>query len=126
MNDDVVVLDDDDDLLDAVAELVEVITERKVLKARSVAELMTLGSRALACELAILDVNLGANAPSGLDALTWLNECNFKGRAMFLTGHGSSYQLVQDAHISTNVPVLSKPISGDDLLALLEQHDGRN
>jgi ActR/RegA family two-component response regulator len=126
MNGDLVVLDDDDDLLDAVAELVEATTERKVWKARSVAELMTLGSRALACELAILDVNLGANAPSGLDALSWLNECNFKGRACFLTGHAASHQLVQDAHISPNVPVFSKPISGDDLLALLEQHDDRN
>lgn len=126
MNADVVVLDDDDDLLDAVAELVEATTDRKVWKARSVAELMTLGARALTCELAILDVNLGANAPSGLDALTWLIECNFKGRAFFLTGHAASLQLVQDARISTKVPVLSKPISGDDLLALLEHHDDRN
>jgi FixJ family two-component response regulator len=126
MDGDVVVVDDDDDLLDAVAELVEETTQRRVWKARSVAELKTLGPRALACELAILDVNLGANAPSGLDALAWLNERNFKGRALFLTGHAPSYQLVQDARASTNVPVLSKPISGDDLLALLEHEDDRN
>ena len=99
MNGDVVVVDDDDDLLDAVADLVESTTDRRVLKARSVAELMTLGPRALACALAILDVNLGANAPSGLDALSWLNDRDFKGRAFFLTGHGPSLQLLHDAHI---------------------------
>jgi FixJ family two-component response regulator len=126
MDGDVVVVDDDDDLLEAVAELVEETTQRRVWKARSVAELMSLGARALGCELAILDVNLGANAPSGLDALNWLNESNFKGRALFLTGHAPSFQLVRDAKVSTNVPVLSKPISGDDLLALLEHPDERN
>jgi DNA-binding NtrC family response regulator len=126
MDGDVVIVDDDDDLLDAVSELVEETTNRRVWKARSVAELMTLGPHALDCELAILDVNLGADAPSGLDALNWLNEQHFKGRALFLTGHAPSYQLVQNAWTSTNVPVLSKPISGEDLLALLEQQDGRN
>jgi DNA-binding NtrC family response regulator len=126
MDGDVVVVDDDDDLLDAVAELVEETTRRRVWKARSVAELMTLGRHALDCEVAILDVNLGAGAPSGLDALNWLNERQFKGRALFLTGHAPSYQLVQDARMSTKVPVLSKPISGEDLLALFEQHDGHN
>lgn len=122
MDGDVVVVDDDDDLLDAVAELVEETTKRRVWKARSVAELMKLGSHALDCELAILDVNLGADAPSGLDALNWLTERQFKGRALFLTGHARSYQ---DARTSTTVPVLSKPISGEDLLALLERQDDR-
>ena len=126
MDGDVVIVDDDDDLLDAVSELIEEMSERRVWKARSVAELMTLGAHALNCELAILDVNLGADAPSGLDALNWLKEQQFKGRALFLTGHAPSYQLVQNAWTSTHVPVLSKPISGNDLLALLEPQDGRN
>jgi len=120
MGSDVLLLDDDDDLLDSVAELIELAASRRVLKARSVAELTAHESEALACGLAILDINLGPDVPSGLDALDWLCAHNFAGRAVFLTGHAPGFPLVEEARKKANVQVLSKPISADKLLSLLE------
>jgi len=120
MSGDVLILDDDADLLDALAELVELTTNRAVWKVRSVAELAALGARALECGLAILDVNLGRDRPSGLDALRWLSERKFAGRVAFLTGHAPTFPLVQEARTVGGVQLLSKPLSGNQLLALLE------
>jgi FixJ family two-component response regulator len=117
----VLLLDDDIDLLDSVGDLLENVARRTVLKARSVAELIAHGEAALGCELAILDINLGAGRPSGLDALRWLTEQRFAGRTVFLTGHARTFPLVEEARRERqDIEVLSKPISGAELLGLLE------
>jgi DNA-binding NtrC family response regulator len=116
---DVLLLDDDEDLLDSLADLIELSAPRRVLKARSVAEIQALAARALACELAILDINLGANAPSGIDALRWLLEHGFTGRAVFLTGHAPGFPLVEEAKQMADVEVLAKPIGSERLLQLV-------
>jgi DNA-binding response OmpR family regulator len=120
MGSDVLLLDDDDDLREAVAELIELSAHRRVWKAGGVAELAALEARALACELAILDINLGPNVPSGLDALRWLRERKFAGRAVFLTGHAPGFPLVEEARRMAGAQVLSKPLGIDKLLSLLE------
>jgi len=120
MGSDVLLLDDDGDLLDSVAELIELSTNRRVWKARSVAEVAALESEALGCGLAILDINLGAGVPSGLDALDWLCARKFAGRAVFLTGHAPGFPLVEEVRRMARVEVLSKPLSADKLLSLLE------
>jgi DNA-binding NtrC family response regulator len=119
MGGDVLIVDDDNDLLDSMAELVDLLVERRVCKARSVAELVGLGPRALACELAILDVNLGRDVPSGLDALRWLSEQHFAGRVVFLTGHAPTFPQVQEARALRGVELLAKPLSSEQLLAVL-------
>jgi FixJ family two-component response regulator len=119
MNRDVLLLDDDDDCLDALAELIELAAGRRVRKTHSVRELQDLGEQVLECELAILDVNLGPGVPSGLDALRWLIGKNFCGRIVFLTGHAPTFPLVDEAKRTAGVRVLTKPIESEELLELL-------
>ena len=76
-------------------------------------------SEALRCDLALIDVNLGADLPNGLDAFAWLRAHDFQGRVVFLTGHARTHPLVERAHDLDGVPVLEKPVTLDTLLALL-------
>ena len=120
MGGDVLLLDDDSDVLDALSEIIALRSKRRVLRALSVEGIINLGTSALGCTLAILDINLGSGAPTGLDALRWLREHDFAGRVVFLTGHARGFPLVDEAHRMSDVEVLSKPCSIDQLDQLLE------
>jgi DNA-binding NtrC family response regulator len=115
----VVILDDDDDVRESVADLLESTASCRVHKAESVAELVRLDRTALACRVAILDINLGPSVPSGVDALRWLTDHRFAGRVIFLTGHARGLPLVEEAY-RMGVEVLSKPLGIDQLVALIE------
>ncbi len=117
-------LDDDSDLLEALSALFEDLGAECV-PVRSVDELVALGDAALACRLAVLDVNLGAEKRTGLDALGWLIEHGYSGRVVFLTGHARSHPLVASA-LELGVCVLEKPVPLEKLEALLvdENDDG--
>jgi FixJ family two-component response regulator len=65
-------------------------------------------------------VNLGAGKPSGLDVLRWLQLRHFAGRIVFMTGHAGQFPLVAEAR-ATGVDVLSKPITLDELRAVLDR-----
>jgi len=110
-----VLLDDDADLLEILAELLE---ERHChcLRARSVAELKALGPGALAADVVVLDINLGSGQPSGIDAYDWLMSQNFAGRVLFLTGHAHAHPLVARAERLRGAHVLDKPVDGRVLL----------
>jgi CheY-like chemotaxis protein len=113
----ILVLEDDDDLLALLSDLLAAKGDACVT-ARSLAELVANGEKALACDLAILDVYLGARTPTGVDAYWWLRKNDFKGRIIFLTGYSASHPLVQDALRLPNVPVLEKPVGLDELVRL--------
>jgi two-component system response regulator EvgA len=117
---DLLIIDDDEDLRLAVADLVEATSGRRVIGAADLDQLASLGPRALACGLAIVDVNLGPAKPSGLDVLRWLREHGYRGKVVFLTGHGRANPQVEQAHHAGGVQVLSKPIAADALMALVE------
>ncbi len=112
-------LEDDEDLVEAMRDALCDDGRWECVGVRSVAELQALGPGALACQLAILDINLGAGAASGLDAYRWLRERRFGGRVLFLTGHARSHPLVDEAARLGGVRVLQKPISLDNLLAVI-------
>lgn len=115
----VLLLDDDDDLRDALADLVPLLTGQRCLSLRSVAELMARRQEALACATAILDINLGPGQPSGLDAYAWLEREHFAGRVVFLTGHARSHPLVARAAAVGAARVYQKPIGIPELRELL-------
>jgi FixJ family two-component response regulator len=116
----VIVLDDDQDLLDLFAHIVRQYCGKECLCMRSVADLVSDPARAIACDLAILDVNLGPDRPSGIDAFRWLRSQGFAGRILFLTGHGRSHPLVDEAHRLGAAGVLEKPIDLDTVLSIIE------
>ncbi len=116
----VLVLEDDDDLRTLLCELLGLGGVEGCVAAASYDALVRRGGEALGCGLALLDVNLGAGVPSGLDAYRWLQEHGFSGRTVFLSGHARSHPLVQQAHTLQDVRVLSKPVGAQALLELLE------
>jgi FixJ family two-component response regulator len=118
----VLLLEDDDDLRGALTELLDLIGATAIVSIRSYAELIDGAAAALACELAILDVNLGPGSPSGVEAYKWLQMQNFQGEIVFLTGHAHSHPLVREARTLPHVRVLEKPVDGRTLESLVGGH----
>jgi DNA-binding response OmpR family regulator len=114
----VLVVDDDGDLRMILCELFDSYGARCVGVGSLDAMRELLLSDGVLFDLAILDVNLGAGQPSGVDAWRWLQEHSFSGRIAFLTGHARSFPGVAEAY-ALGVKVLQKPGSIDDLISLL-------
>jgi FixJ family two-component response regulator len=121
MNACVLLLDDDEDLRSAIAEWIDHFGRGQPLELGSVAALAEAREAALACEVALLDVNLGPGQPTGIDALKWLRDNGFRGRIAFLTGHAASLPLLRDQ----GVPILSKPLGSSELLQFLDGPEER-
>ncbi|MGZ3458555.1 MAG: response regulator [Archangium sp.] len=115
----VLVLEDDEDLRSILCELLSLSGADVRVSAGTLEDLRRERVEALGCGLALLDINLGAGVPSGLDAYHWLKDNGFAGRTVFLTGHARSHPLVREALELTHVQVLSKPIASKALLELV-------
>jgi FixJ family two-component response regulator len=113
-------LEDNEDLRATVADLLSLFG-REVVLAKSYAEMVEKGDRVLGCGLAILDINLGPDSPSGIEAYRWLRNKGFAGRIVFLTGHARSHPEVAEAHQIGEALVLEKPIALQRLKRLLEE-----
>jgi DNA-binding NtrC family response regulator len=116
----VLFVEDNDDLREVLVELVKIGLGRPCVGLASYNELVALGEEALRCEVAILDINLGPNQPSGIDAYAWLRRNGFGGRIVFLTGHASNHPLVVEANSIGDAEVCSKPIEPDRLRSIVE------
>jgi FixJ family two-component response regulator len=119
----VLCLDDDRDVREAFAGLLEALGY-DCLPAASYDEMVALGERALTAEVAVLDLNLGANVPSGIAAYHWLADRHFPGTIAFLTGHARHHALVSQVARLGLAQVLEKPITLGELRALLGHGDG--
>jgi FixJ family two-component response regulator len=115
----VLVVDDDDDLREIMALLVESLDVR-CFPARSLTEVRALGPRLKSCTLALLDVNLGGGEPTGIEVRDWLRENGYTGPAVFLTGHGQDLPGLGDT-LGPRDKVLSKPIDSDVLVRLVRE-----
>jgi DNA-binding NtrC family response regulator len=115
----VLLLEDDADQLEMLAMALSLVCGRESVRARSYADLTKLADSALACGVALLDVNLGPRQPSGLDAYRWLREHQYRGRIYFLTGHARSHPLVAQALAMGDAKLVEKPIATDQLCALV-------
>jgi DNA-binding response OmpR family regulator len=114
----VLLVDDDTDLRAVLCDLFDCYGAR-CTGVGSLGEMKNLlADGRLSFDLVILDVNLGAGQPTGVDAYRWLRERSFSGQVVFLTGHGRSIPGVAEAH-ALGVKVLEKPVAIDDLLSLL-------
>jgi FixJ family two-component response regulator len=120
----VLFVEDNDDLRELFVELVGVLLERRCVGVSSYEELVALGLEALECRVAILDINLGPNRPSGIDAYTWLRRQGYTGRIVFLTGHASDHPLAVAATRIGDAEIFSKPIGPDRLRSVVEGDAG--
>ena len=111
----ILVLDDDEDLLSTLADVLQNVYARDCVSVHSVEELKRSAPAIQGCDMAILDVNLGANQPSGLDAFHWLERQHFPGRVVFVTGHAESHPLVAEAQRLSGSHILRKPFVIEEL-----------
>jgi FixJ family two-component response regulator len=117
----VLYVEDNDDLRDLVVELVTCVLKRRCVGVGSYEELVALGKDALRCSIAILDINLGSNRRSGIDAYAWLRANGYTGPIVFLTGHASTHPLVVEAQRIGDAEIFSKPIDPDRLRSIIER-----
>jgi FixJ family two-component response regulator len=113
----ILVVDDDVDLRDAVSDLYALRGLGPCLGVGSLAEAQLHVARAQRCSLAVLDINLGEGAPSGVDVYRWLVQVGFPGQVVFLTGYGTDDPRVQEAN-RIGLQILTKPISATLLCSL--------
>ena len=105
----VFVLDDDESLRTMLASYLEMSGRCTVCGMESVRELERHSSELPHLFAAILDINLGADVPTGIDAYRWLRSRGFAGRIIFLTGHARNHPSVQEAYLIGDAKVLEKP-----------------
>jgi DNA-binding NtrC family response regulator len=115
------ILEDDDDMRNALVDVVSTLLGWQNVAVASYDELLERRDEVMQCQLAMLDVNLGVDQPNGLDALEWLLRHNFPGEIVFLTGHAQTDPLVQRALEMGIATVMEKPIGLPQLTALLEE-----
>lgn len=109
----ILLLDDDDDLRSLLAAALVHYAIGEPIACGSVIDMINRGSQVLQCSLALLDVNLGAGKPSGVDAYLWLLDHGFHGDVAFLTGHATQHPVIAEAQRNGTVRVLQKPIALD-------------
>ncbi|HLU68666.1 MAG TPA: response regulator [Kofleriaceae bacterium] len=116
----VLVVEDDSDLREVIAILIAE-AGADCISCGSLAEVQAELDAVLTCHLAILDVNLGPEQPSGVDVFHWLRAHGFRGDIIFLTGHGSTDPRVIEAANLPGAQLLSKPIGAAKLVQLASQ-----
>ena len=124
----VLIVDDDADLRSTLGELLGASAIRPIFEASSLNDVMGQVPDVLRCSLALLDIDLGSGASSGVDVHTWLVAHQFRGQILFMTGHARTHSLVRRAYAIDGMGVLRKPIDPRVLEGLALQmvpHDPR-
>src|SRR5215831_12138573 len=113
----IVFLDDSEDLRDLMPVLLEPAFGVKCLCFASLLEFDNHREEILRAKVAILDINLGPDAPDGIDAFHWLRRHGFRGKVLFFTGHArTNPQLaVAETHGAT---ILEKPLQPEKLISI--------
>lgn len=120
-NNSIVLLDDIPDIRELISTYLELTLPVRCLTYASCREMQNDSEAALESRVAILDLELGPGEPNGIDAFNWLISQDYRGKIFFLTGHGKSNPLVQQAS-QVGAEILEKPIAAADLSALLQPH----
>lgn len=112
----ILICDDDEDTAEVLGEFLRD-NGNDCVVTHSFDDVVANRSAALGCGLAILDVNLGLDRPSGVDVFRWLQRERFGGTIVFLTGHAGTSSILDGAR-KLGVPILAKPVAAETLLAL--------
>src|SRR5689334_22123255 len=117
----VLLVDDDDDLRAAMDEVLHRLGVRRLVGAASLRDVEDQREEALGCQLALVDINLGYGEPTGINVFEWLEREGFRGRVVFLTGHGSQDPRVQAAANLAGSQVASKPLTTAKLREMIAE-----
>jgi FixJ family two-component response regulator len=118
----IVIVDDDPDLCETFVEYVKLTTGQSCIGFCSYDQVVQHADEVLGCGMAILDINLGPEMPSGIDVYRWLGTHGFRGAVVFLTGHANFHPMVEEAIRMGKARVLEKPLSHDRLTELIQEH----
>ncbi len=116
----VLIVDDDEDLRAAMDDVLHRLGVRRLIEAGSLRDVEDQREEALACQLALVDINLGYGEPTGINVFEWLEREGFTGRVVFLTGHGSQDPRVQRAASLAGSQIASKPLTTAKLREMIE------
>ncbi len=117
----ILVVDDNEHIVELLRIMVEEVCDMEAVTASNMGAVETKSVDALNCSLAILDINLGENEPSGIDVYKWLLENDFKSPTYFLTGHARSDPRVIEAARMGKAKILSKPIDSGRLIEIMRE-----
>ncbi|MBA2403967.1 MAG: response regulator [Bdellovibrionales bacterium] len=115
----VLLLDDDIDLCEIMAEMVMEMGALSCQAVNSIKELKLIQEIPTRFDLIFVDMNLGINDLNGIDAYKWLREIGYIGQVTFFSGHDRSHPMIQLAMSLPNASVLEKPPSDSQLENLL-------
>jgi DNA-binding NtrC family response regulator len=115
----ILILDDCTDLLELLSIVIARHCHCEAITAASLADIIHLGEKALLTQLAILDINLGANQPNGMDAYHWLRKNCYDKPIYFLTGHAKDFPLVAEAELLGDAKILTKPMDAHALVKIV-------
>jgi FixJ family two-component response regulator len=116
----IVFLDDNKDLRELMRDILESKLNVACTCFGSVMEFTKHGEEVLRAKVAILDINLGQDVPSGMDAFRWLTKQGFQGKVVFFTGHARIY-LQAELDDGSGTEVLEKPVDLSKLISAIER-----
>ena len=111
-------LDDSEDLRELMPILLESTLGVECICFGNLVEFQSRSEEVLQAKVAILDINLGPNAPDGVDAFNWLMDHGFQGKILFFTGHARTNPQVELAE-RNGVEILEKPLHPDKLISVV-------
>lgn len=115
----VLLLDDDIDLCEIMVEIIVELGAASCLAVHSLNELRDLTEDHNSFDLVLIDMNLGINSPTGVEAYTWLLEHGYNGRIVFLSGHEKNHPDIQMVLGNPGITVIQKPADANQIETLL-------
>jgi DNA-binding NtrC family response regulator len=116
----IVFLDDSEDLRELMPVLLASTLGEECNCFGNLMEFENHAEEVLRARVAILDINLGPNAPDGVDAFHWLMDHGFQGKVLFFTGHARTNPQVLHAE-KNGVAILEKPLHPDKLISFVKR-----
>jgi len=115
----ILVVEDDHDVVELLGEYFQEELGAQTMAVTSLEELVSCSTAALECDVAILDLHLGAfgPAPEGLAALRWLRERGYQREVVITTGNVTS---IANAASLGPIRVVPKPYEFPVLLKLVQ------
>ena len=117
----IVFLDDSEDLRQLMQILLKSTLGVECSCFGSLREFERHSDEVLHARVAILDINLGPEAPDGVDAFNWLMDHGFSGKIVFFTGHARSNPQVVRAQ-GKGAEILEKPLRPDKLISTVTRY----